>query len=259
MGVRKEARARPFRGHCRLRSTAAAPPSRAGDETMPCSQRRALRPSTLSTCPLMLPSSSSLRGSLPPSLQVPAVPQRVHRHLFLRATKAGLVIGPASHPTSGSLLVRWGREGAVVKLDDSAGGHVADDGVEELEVRGLLGLVRLWSGASDLSFSDRRPPARCALLSIDHPSLTSSRVPAPDAKPPISSSLSIRPTLVHVRVSSRSRQASVRADSPDVDRPSPRASTAQSRTARRLSLTSRPARSRPSRSSKTMRQWLFSG
>lgn len=128
-----------------------------------------------------MPPTPPARGSLPPSLQVPPIPQKVHKHLFLRATPHGLILSPhprtlvpsasssPAPPTKGALFVRWGREGKVVKLDEAAGGPGAsagaaasaggtalgDDAAQqqqgvELEVRGLLGLVRLWSSAPSL-------------------------------------------------------------------------------------------------------------
>lgn len=84
------------------------------------------------------PPSTSPTRNLPPRLTVPPLPPRIHRKLAVAATDDGLVIRPLVG-SGEAVLVRWGLRGKVEAVDRS-------DLEGEVELGGIIGIVRLWDG-----------------------------------------------------------------------------------------------------------------
>jgi hypothetical protein len=91
---------------------------------------------------------SSLSNQLPARISVPPFPTTIHRRLLLALTDDGLLLKPASTaPVSDdpAVLIKWGLKGKVEPCDAAP----ASSG-DEVEIGGVLGIVRLWDGTSTL-------------------------------------------------------------------------------------------------------------
>ena len=93
------------------------------------------------------PLSSSRRFTVPPT------PPQIHRRLKLTITEDGVLLRPKAngkpettdrHPLVGVLL-HWGVRGKVEAWQEEDPSGVKDDNVE---LGGILGVVRLWDGES---------------------------------------------------------------------------------------------------------------
>ena len=91
------------------------------------------------------PLSSSQRFTVPPT------PPQIHRRLKLTITKDGVLLRPKAnderepsdlHPLVGVLL-HWGVRGKVETWREEYSSIVIDN---EVELGGILGVVRLWDG-----------------------------------------------------------------------------------------------------------------
>lgn len=85
----------------------------------------------------LAPSSPS--SQLPARLTVPPLPPRIHRRLLASATDDGILIRPGESKDP-AVLVRWGLRGKVESRDNDED-EATDD---EVELGGVLGIVRLW-------------------------------------------------------------------------------------------------------------------
>ncbi|GMK56774.1 hypothetical protein CspeluHIS016_0306140 [Cutaneotrichosporon spelunceum] len=91
---------------------------------------------------------SSLSNQLPARLSVPPFPTPIHRRLILATTDDGLLLKPVSTPPapeSPAVLVRWGVKAKVEPCDSAPAS--TRDGQDEVEIGGVLGIVRLWDAA----------------------------------------------------------------------------------------------------------------
>lgn len=108
-------------------------------------------------------SSQHAPQGLPPSLKVPPVPQAVHRSLFVSSAAEGLIVRPSSSSSSGAstgkgaIRIEWGPKGKVEQVNDQEESRKEEavekveeqDEAVEVEIRGILGTLRLWSSESD--------------------------------------------------------------------------------------------------------------
>lgn len=88
---------------------------------------------------------SSLSNQLPARISVPPFPTPIHRHLVLALTDDGLRlkplgIGPVSEGPA--VLIHWGVKGKVEPCDSAPAS--SGEGDAEVEIGGVLGIVRLW-------------------------------------------------------------------------------------------------------------------
>lgn len=89
--------------------------------------------------------SPHLPKSLPPSLRVPPLPPQIHQSVWISCDESGLLVRNVSwaqDANKGGVRIGWGVKGGVSVLES---GDVSESGKEEIEVKGLLGLVRMWS------------------------------------------------------------------------------------------------------------------
>jgi hypothetical protein len=108
-------------------------------------------------------SSSARPASLPPSLQVGPIAARVHRHVHLAVSEQGLILGPNSTSTRQALVLSWQTNPQLSRLSDE---H--EYTTPPLEIRGIVGIVRLWAGSFSCSF------VSCCFSAPSLPSRTSS-------------------------------------------------------------------------------------
>lgn len=90
--------------------------------------------------------TSSLPNQLPASLTVPPLPPRVHRRLLASASDDGVVLRPGDSKDP-AVLIRWGLRGKVEEVN-------AAENDDEVELGGVLGIVRLWDCKSDKALAD---------------------------------------------------------------------------------------------------------
>lgn len=84
-------------------------------------------------------STSSLPGQLPAKLTVPPLPPRIHRRIFASASDDGVILSPSDDSKDHAVLIHWGLRGKVERCK-------ALESDEQLELGGVLGIVRLWDG-----------------------------------------------------------------------------------------------------------------
>jgi hypothetical protein len=88
------------------------------------------------------PPNLSPPRNLPPRLTVPPLPPRIHRRLALSVLPDGLLLRPTGPTAAGeAVLVRWGPKGKVEQV-------ALDPQEPEVEIGGVLGIVRLWDSES---------------------------------------------------------------------------------------------------------------
>lgn len=101
---------------------------------------------------------------LPPRLTVPPLPPQLHRRLRVRVIDDGLLLYPGTNSEpEDAVLIRYGIKAKV----EAFAVPPADESLEgEVELGGVVGIVRLWdgesrsSGQADLSRVPRRLSAR---------------------------------------------------------------------------------------------------
>ncbi|CED82657.1 Phosphoinositide phosphatase SAC1 [Phaffia rhodozyma] len=87
---------------------------------------------------------SMLGGSLPPSLQVPPRPTSIYDTLWISSNESGLYVRSVRwkyDAVKGGIKIGWGLKGKVEVLEEGE----LQSGGEEAEVKGLVGIVRLWN------------------------------------------------------------------------------------------------------------------
>ncbi|BEJ10777.1 hypothetical protein CspHIS471_0101990 [Cutaneotrichosporon sp. HIS471] len=91
---------------------------------------------------------SSLSNQLPARISVPPFPTTIHRRLILSLTDHGLLLKPVGIvPVSEdpAVLIHWGLKGKVEPYDSAPAS--TGQGDDEVEIGGVLGIVRLWDAA----------------------------------------------------------------------------------------------------------------
>lgn len=81
---------------------------------------------------------------LPPRLTVPPLPPQLHRRLRVRAIDDGLLLYPSTNSEpEDAVLIRYGIKAKV----EAFAVPPADESLEaEVELGGVVGIVRLWDG-----------------------------------------------------------------------------------------------------------------
>lgn len=92
---------------------------------------------------------SSLSNQLPARISVPPLPIPIHRRLVLTLTDDGLLLKPTGiAPVTEDLavLIHWGLKGKVEPCYSAPAS--SGEGEGEVQIGGVLGIVRLWDGTS---------------------------------------------------------------------------------------------------------------
>jgi hypothetical protein len=85
---------------------------------------------------------ASISSPLPARYTVPPMPPRIHRSLNIGIHEDGVVLSP---DRGTSIIIHWGVKGGV---------EATDDQIDGLEIGGVLGIARLWDGASNSDRAD---------------------------------------------------------------------------------------------------------
>lgn len=84
---------------------------------------------------------------------VPPMPPQIHKRLLVRVDKEGLMLRSkenGSRSAQARVLIHWGTRGKVVNRQGALWRGDVEDGEEELELGGIIGIVRLWDGECSL-------------------------------------------------------------------------------------------------------------
>lgn len=90
---------------------------------------------------------SSLANQLPARISVPPLPIPIHKRLVLSLADDGLLLQPtgiAPVVEDPAILIHWGLKGKVEACYSLPASAVEGEG--EVDIGGVLGIVRLWDG-----------------------------------------------------------------------------------------------------------------